>query len=96
MHGGASTGPKTAEGREKCRQVRWKHGKRSAEAEAQRRAFRNELRMLQVEFKQIARAAKAFLRKRQQRETQPETLEAFFRRILDSGSASKPHCGGSD
>jgi hypothetical protein len=32
MHGGASTGPKTLEGLERCRQAPWKHGRRSAAA----------------------------------------------------------------
>jgi hypothetical protein len=31
-HGGASTGPRTAEGRERCRAAPWKHGRRAAEA----------------------------------------------------------------
>jgi hypothetical protein len=31
MHGGASTGPRTDEGRERCRQARMKHGRYSAE-----------------------------------------------------------------
>jgi hypothetical protein len=31
MHGGASTGPRTAAGRERCRAAPWKHGGRSAE-----------------------------------------------------------------
>ena len=31
MHGGASTGPKTPEGRERSRRARWKHGKYSAD-----------------------------------------------------------------
>ena len=31
-HGGASTGPRTAEGRERCRAAPLKHGGRSAEA----------------------------------------------------------------
>jgi hypothetical protein len=38
MHGGASTGPKTAEGMEKCRKAAWKHGLRSSEAIAERAA----------------------------------------------------------
>jgi hypothetical protein len=29
MHGGASTGPRTEEGREKCRRTHWKHGRYS-------------------------------------------------------------------
>lgn len=32
MHGGASTGPRTAEGRKRCRAAPWKHGRRAAEA----------------------------------------------------------------
>lgn len=31
-HGGASTGPRTAEGVERCRRAPWKHGARAAEA----------------------------------------------------------------
>jgi hypothetical protein len=31
-HGGASTGPRTVEGRERCRVAPWKHGGRAAEA----------------------------------------------------------------
>jgi hypothetical protein len=33
-HGGASTGPRTAEGLERCRRAPWKHGGRSAKARA--------------------------------------------------------------
>jgi hypothetical protein len=32
MHGGRSTGPQTAEGRERSRRARWKHGRYSIEA----------------------------------------------------------------
>ena len=31
-HGGAATGPRTAEGRDRCRAAPWKHGARAAEA----------------------------------------------------------------
>jgi hypothetical protein len=34
MHGGASTGPRTPEGRERCRAAPWKHGGRASEARA--------------------------------------------------------------
>ena len=44
MHGGASTGPRTPEGLEKSRRARWKHGFYSAEAKAERRAFRGLLK----------------------------------------------------
>jgi hypothetical protein len=37
-HGGASTGPRTEEGRARCRAAPWKHGRRAADArEAARR-----------------------------------------------------------
>jgi hypothetical protein len=37
LHGGASTGPKTSEGLERCRLARLKHGLRSAAAVQQRK-----------------------------------------------------------
>lgn len=48
LHGGASTGPRTAQGRERCAQARYKHGRHSAETQrrqrelAQRRQWRAE------------------------------------------------------
>jgi len=58
MHGGASTGPKTAEGLERCRKAPWKHGRRSAAAiakakverrkrDAANRQFKAELKILE-------------------------------------------------
>ena len=40
MHGGASTGPRTAEGLERSRRARWKHGLYSAEALAEQKRVR--------------------------------------------------------
>jgi hypothetical protein len=40
MHGGASTGPCTAEGLASSRRSRWKHGLYSAEALAERKRVR--------------------------------------------------------
>jgi hypothetical protein len=40
LHGGLSTGPKTAEGRERSRRAVTKHGRYSAEAKAERRYHR--------------------------------------------------------
>jgi hypothetical protein len=37
LHGGASTGPKTKEGLERCRRARLLHGRRSVEAVAERK-----------------------------------------------------------
>ena len=44
LHGGLSTGPRTPEGRERCRQARLKSGYWSAEARAERRLVREAMR----------------------------------------------------
>src|SRR5215831_18145393 len=44
LHGGLSTGPKTAEGIERIRRAVTKHGRYSAEAKAERRYYRELLR----------------------------------------------------
>jgi hypothetical protein len=46
MHGGPSTGPRTAEGLERSRRSRWKHGHYSAEAKRVRRRARQQYRLL--------------------------------------------------
>ncbi len=48
MHGGRSTGPRTAAGRERCRAARWRHGGRSAEAVALARGVAALLREAKV------------------------------------------------
>jgi len=68
MHGGASTGPRTPEGIERCRKAAWKHGKRSAEQVACRRAFRRELQWMRWETDQLAREVRAILRERKRRQ----------------------------
>jgi hypothetical protein len=40
LHGGLSTGPKTEDGRERCRMAKWKHGYYSAEQKEARRQVR--------------------------------------------------------
>jgi hypothetical protein len=40
MHGGPSTGPRTAAGLARSKQARWKHGRYSDEARQQRAHFR--------------------------------------------------------
>lgn len=40
FHGGLSTGSRTPEGRERQRQAKWKHGRRSAQAENEGKEFR--------------------------------------------------------
>jgi hypothetical protein len=44
LHGGKSTGPRTAEGLERCRQANWKHGSYSKEALAEKHRVRELLR----------------------------------------------------
>ena len=44
MHGGMSTGPRTADGLERVRRANWKHGHYSAEAISERRFLRQLLR----------------------------------------------------
>jgi hypothetical protein len=46
MHGGKSTGPRTAEGLERSRRARWRHGHYSAEAKAERREARAAIQLL--------------------------------------------------
>ena len=46
MHGGTSTGPITAEGLERSRQARWRHGHYSAQAKAERREAGAAIRFL--------------------------------------------------
>ncbi len=48
LHGGRATGPRTAEGLEKCRKSNWIHGRRSQEYIAQRRARRLEFQMFRL------------------------------------------------
>ena len=40
LHGGKSTGPRTAEGLERCRMANWKHGFYSRQALTERRRIR--------------------------------------------------------
>jgi len=65
MHGGRSTGPRTPEGKERCRLANLKHGYYTREAIEQRRYFRAYVRMLRMLGDEIKRDVKRF--KRQQR-----------------------------
>jgi hypothetical protein len=69
MHGGASTGPRTPEGLERCRRTNWKHGERSVERITERRAFRRTFQWIRLANDQLERGLRVILRerKRQQR-----------------------------
>jgi glucans biosynthesis protein len=60
MHGGLSTGPRTAEGLERSRRARWKHGFCSTETRELRRAVAHTCRALAA----TTRLARAELRRR--------------------------------
>src|SRR5438128_10882132 len=55
MHGGASTGPQTPEGLERCRKAPWKHGRRSASAMAERKQRTSEKRRIHAKWRDLAR-----------------------------------------
>ena len=52
MHGGSSTGARTAEGLERCRLASWKHGGRDAAARAKARQ-RGTARKLTTELRSV-------------------------------------------
>lgn len=53
MHGGASTGPRTEQGLENSRRARWKHGRYSARALAERKRIRDLLEQTRELMKQL-------------------------------------------
>tara|TARA_B110000196_G_scaffold308618_1_gene309420 strand:+ start:793 stop:1134 length:342 start_codon:yes stop_codon:yes gene_type:complete len=48
LHGGKSTGARTAEGLQKLRDMHWKHGQRSREVIERKRERRRELKRLEL------------------------------------------------
>jgi hypothetical protein len=48
LHGGKSTGPRTAEGLERCRMANWKHGLYSQQALVERRRIRELLARMKL------------------------------------------------
>ena len=53
VHGGASTGPRTAAGLERCRRARWKDGHRSAAATAELKHSAEEARQVWAELRHL-------------------------------------------
>jgi hypothetical protein len=102
MHGGLSTGPRTAAGLERARQARWKDGYRSAESRALRRAAREACRALTFTLG----LARAELRRRRERtvgrgRAQPPSSGAGAASSLGMGSIVENResvhasCGGA-
>ncbi len=75
IHGGASTGSRTPEGKERSRKAGWKRGKRSQEYIARRRALRQEIRLHRLESERLHRQVRAFIRElKRQRKAEAEQL----------------------
>jgi hypothetical protein len=53
MHGGASTGPRTAEGLARSRRLRWKHGPDSSEGKAEQKRVRELIRQSREPLKRF-------------------------------------------
>jgi hypothetical protein len=72
IHGGKSTGPKTPEGRERIRQAKWKHGRRSAQGRKENKEFRDLYRS--------ARKLASFIKKNRDSLT-PDELEIKLKKL---------------
>jgi hypothetical protein len=72
MHGGASTGPRTPEGSERCRKANWKHGKYSAERKAEHRKLMEFCRLMNADTKLLKVLERARRRKRKRQEREAE------------------------
>ena len=80
MHGGASTGPRTAEGLERSRRARWLHGRYSREArEAAREARWNDPGF--VESQRQAAKRRIERESRQEARRNRAAYRAFMRRL---------------
>jgi hypothetical protein len=95
MHGGASTGPRTPEGLERCRRSNWKHGKRSAQWIAERRQAREEMWLLRWENDQLVQDLKTCIRARKRRQNPEPCITAVpggfaIREVPESVSALGP------
>ena len=61
LHGGKSTGPRTAEGLKRSRKARWKHGRYSARAIAKRRRERQKHKEIDAILNPILRSKRMLL-----------------------------------
>lgn len=64
LHGGASSGPRTPEGRERCAQANYRHGRCTKQAKAEARATRAELQYLKAEIRLMDAMVRRWLRER--------------------------------
>jgi hypothetical protein len=62
LHGGASTGPRTPEGRARCQMANWRHGDYSNAAKADRRELRLFLQLDRLELRQLERQVRRYLK----------------------------------
>jgi hypothetical protein len=73
LHGGLSTGPRTAEGIERIRRAVTKHGRYTAAAKAERRRFRLFVKHARETIRELAAAQHEVFQKLAQRETKRQT-----------------------
>jgi len=87
LHGGKSTGPRTAAGRERCRRARWVHGGRSAAFAGMRREGAARRRRIRALCAAIAAERKDVMRGRDPRISHrvAETMEVPRREMPGSG-----------
>jgi hypothetical protein len=87
MHGGRSTGPRTPEGKERCRLANLKHGRYTREAIETRRYFRAHARMLRMLGDEIKRDVERLKRRHPVAPVNPvvERMIAGMSAMLRSG-----------
>jgi hypothetical protein len=62
FHGGASTGPRTLEGLERCRKANWSLGEFSANEKARRRELKTRLQICHLERQWLERRLRFYLK----------------------------------
>jgi hypothetical protein len=95
LHGGASTGPRTAEGLERCRRARLKHGWYSAEVQTRLAEVREIRRKMRRGFAIGTRRGGASLRRRSALTTPPTEADAALKTDPVADRTAAPHNGNA-
>jgi hypothetical protein len=97
MHGGSSTGPRTAEGLERCRRANWKHGRRGERSIYLRRLFKAAYRItrevLREQDRQVAHADSELVRALRERIGEAEQRQS--QRSGGGAGDGRPRSGAS-
>jgi len=93
LHGGASTGPKTPEGQERCRKANWKHGWFSEIEKAEQRSQRMAQRQFRLAWRQelaeIRDLVRQVRRMRRLEKRQPEVIAVLYAELSGAGTVGK-------